>query len=120
MPVRAIRGATQLSADDAAEMSDAVVELLQLILERNELAVDDVISVVFTATADLVSGFPAAPARLIGFGDIPLLCAAELSIPGALPRVIRVMMHVNIDRPRDQVQHVYVRGAEALRQDLAQ
>jgi chorismate mutase len=120
VPVRAIRGATQLTADDPDEMADAVVELLESILARNDVDVDAVISVIFTATPDLVSAFPAAAARGIGFGDVPLICAAEIAVPGALPRVIRVLMHVTLDVPRDQIQHVYVRGAEVLRQDLAQ
>ena len=120
MAVRAIRGATQLSADDRDEMSDAVVELLGLILERNAITVDDVISVIFTATPDLVCAFPAASARGIGFGDVPLICASEIPVAGALPNVIRVMMHVAMDLPRRDVQHIYLRGAEALRQDLAQ
>ena len=74
----------------------------------------------FTATPDLTAEFPALAARKLGFEDVPLLCAAEIDVPGAMPRVVRLMMHVNTDRSRDQVQHVYLRGAGALRLDIAQ
>lgn len=120
MPVRAVRGATQLQADDREEMIEAVVELLREILERNRLTTDDLISVIFTSTADLRVEFPAAAARTLGIGDVPLLCAQELSIEGSLPRVVRLMAHVETGLGRRQVQHVYLRGAEVLRQDLAQ
>jgi chorismate mutase len=120
VPVRAIRGATQLSADDRGEMAEAVVELLQAMFERNGVTTDDLISIVFTSTGDLVSEFPAAAARSMDLGDVPLICARELDIEGALPRVVRVMAHVELDLPRSQVAHVYTRGAEVLRRDLAQ
>jgi chorismate mutase len=118
--MRAIRGATQLRADDTSEMAEAVVELLGEMLSRNGLTTDQLVSVIFTATPDLVSGFPAAAARGIGFGDVPLLCATEIGVPGAPERIIRVMMHADTQAPRDRIQHVYLRGAEVLRQDLAQ
>lgn len=120
MSVRAIRGATQLRRDDFQEMTEAVVELLGEMLERNGLTTDDLISIVFTATPDLHCGFPAAAARSLALGDVPLMCAAELDIVGALPRVVRVMAHVNTDRARPDLVHVYRRGAEVLRLDLAQ
>lgn len=118
MRVRAIRGAVCLEQDDAAQMREAVAELLTAILDRNGISADDVVSVLFTATPDLVSAFPAAGARELGFSDVPLICAQEIDVEGALPRVVRVMMHVDLDRPRREVQHVYLRGAEVLRQDL--
>ncbi len=118
--MRALRGATQLKADDPAEMTEAVVELVGAILERNGLTTDDLISIIFTSTGDLRSAFPAAAARTLGIGDVPLLCAQELDIEGALPRVVRVLAHVSLDARRDEVVHVYLRGAEVLRQDLAQ
>jgi chorismate mutase len=118
--VRAIRGATQLSEDDPAEMAEAVVELVTLILQRNNMSVDHLISAIFTATPDLVSAFPAAAARGIGLEDVPLLCAQEMDVPGALPRVVRVMFHAEVAGPRSQIHHVYARGAEVLRVDLAQ
>lgn len=120
MPVRALRGATRLTADDPAEMTEAVVELVGEMLARNSLDRADLISVIFTSTPDLVCMFPAAAARGIGLGDVPLLCAQEIAVPGALSRVVRVMAHAEMDVPRAEVVHVYLRGAEALRQDLAQ
>lgn len=120
MPVRALRGATRLSADDPAEMTEAVVELVGEMLARNSLDKADLISVIFTSTPDLVCMFPAAAARGIGLGDVPLICAQEIAVPGALSRVVRVMAHAEMDVPRSEVAHVYLRGAEALRQDLAQ
>ncbi len=120
MALRAVRGATRLSADDRAEMAEAVVELVSEMLARNEIATDDLVSVIFTCTPDLVSDFPAAAARTLGLGDVPLLCAQEMAVPGALERVVRVMAHAETPRERSQIQHVYLRGAEALRRDLAQ
>ena len=120
MAVRAIRGATHLTADDDDEMRDAVVELVSAMLARNGLGTDALISVLFTATTDLVSAFPATAARALGLGDVPLMCAQELDVAGAMARVVRVMAHVECDLPRSEVVHVYLRGAEALRTDLAQ
>jgi chorismate mutase len=109
-----------LTADDPVEMADAVVELVSAMLDRNGLDRDGLISVIFTATPDLVCMFPAAAARGLGLGDVPLLCAQEIDVTGALPRVVRVLMHAELDRSRGEVVHVYLRGAEVLRQDLAQ
>jgi chorismate mutase len=120
MAVRAVRGATHLGADDAEEMRDAVVELVTAMLDRNGLGTDDLISVLFTATPDLVSAFPAGAARALDIGDVPLICAQEIDVAGAMQRVVRVMAHVECDLPRAEVTHVYLRGAEALRTDLAQ
>ncbi len=120
MAVRAIRGATQVDADDREQVLEATRELVTAVLQRNELAHDDVISILFTATPDLVSEFPALAARELGFGDVPLMCATEIGVPHALPRVLRLMAHVETDRPRAEVQHVYLRGAVALRRDIAQ
>lgn len=120
MATRAIRGATRLSADDPVEMTEAVVELVSAMLERNGIDREALISVIFTATPDLVSLFPAAAARELGLGDVPLLCAQEIDVAGALTRVVRVLAHAELERPRAEVAHVYLRGAELLRQDLAQ
>lgn len=120
MTLRGVRGATCLSADDAGEMGEAVGELLRAMMERNGLTSDHVISVILTGTPDLVSAFPAAGARAIGLVDVPLLCAQEMDVAGALPRVVRILMHVDTDVPRSAIQHVYLRGAEVLRQDLVQ
>jgi chorismate mutase len=118
--VRALRGATCLAADDRDEMHDAVVELLAEMFERNALGDDDLISIVFTATPDLHSEFPAAAARQLALGDVPLLCAQEIDVTGALPRVVRVLVHAETPLARSQIVHVYLRGAEVLRKDLAQ
>ena len=120
MAVRAIRGATQLQADDREEMIEAVVELVTQMLTANGLSAGDLISMVFTATPDLTSEFPAFAARQLGMGDVPLMCASEIDVQGALPRVIRVMAHVDTSLERPGIHHVYLRGAEVLRRDLAQ
>lgn len=120
MAVRALRGATQVDRDERGDILDGVTELVTELLNRNELAVDDFISVIFTATPDLTAEFPALAARKLGFGEVPLLCAAEIDVPGALPRVIRLLAHVETDRPRSRLRHVYLRGAAALREDIAQ
>ena len=120
MAVRAIRGATQVAADDREQVLDATRELVSAVMERNGLARDDVISILFTATPDLVSEFPALAARELGFGDVPLMCATEIGVPHALPRVLRLMAHVETDKSRADVQHVYLRGAKALWRDIAQ
>ena len=120
MPLRGIRGATCLSADDPTEMSEAVAELLTAIMERNSIGGDDVVSVILTGTPDLTCSFPAVGARGMGLVDVPLLCAQEMDVAGALERVVRVLMHVEMDIPRTQIQHVYLRGAEVLRRDLVQ
>ena len=120
MAVRAIRGATQVDADDREQVLEATRELVTAVLERNELVHDDVISILFTATPDLRSEFPALAARELGFGDVPLMCATEIDVPHAMPRVLRLMAHVETDKPRPQIQHVYLRGAVALRRDIAQ
>lgn len=120
MTIRAIRGAVQLGQDDLSEMREAVVELLSEIFRRNGLTTDDLVSILFTATPDLKCGFPATAARDLPLGDVALICAAELDIPGALPRVVRVMVHAETSRTRSELQHVYLRGAESLRVDLAQ
>ena len=116
--MRGIRGAVCLAADDPAEMREAVAELLEAMLERNSIVIDDIISVILTSTPDLISAFPAAGARDFGFVDVPLLCAQEIDVAGALPRVIRVLMHAECSLNRSDVSHVYLRGAEVLRADL--
>ena len=120
MVVRAVRGAVQVDANDRDQILEATTELLQSVMTRNGLTPEDLISVVFTATPDLTAEFPAYAARMIGITDVPLLCAQEIPVPGALPRVLRLLAHVNTDLPRADVRHVYLRGAAALRTDLPQ
>jgi chorismate mutase len=116
--VRAVRGATQLESDDREHMLDRVAEMVLDVMASNGLTVDDFISVIFTATSDLVSEFPAYAARRLGFGEIPLLCARELEIAGSLPRVVRMLAHVETDLPRADITHCYLHGAASLRSDL--
>ncbi len=118
MAVRALRGATTLDVDETGHMSDRVRTLLGEMLARNGVAHDDLVSVVFTATDDLHSGFPAAAAREMGLGDVPLLCARELDIEGGMPMCVRVLMHVESDRARADLRHVYLEQARSLRDDL--
>ena len=118
--VRAFRGATQLLADDKLEMRGAVVELLQEILLGNEIANEDLISILFTATPDLKSEFPAVGVRMYGINDVPLICAQEIDVSGSLPRTIRVLIHAESLRSRSEVIHKYLRGAQILRPDLAE
>lgn len=120
MTVRAVRGATQVEADDRDQILEATTELVAEVLARNDLSTDDVISVIFTTTPDLTAEFPALAARKLGFHEVPLLCASEIAVPGSLPRVIRLMAHIETGRPRSDIQHVYLRGATALRLDIAQ
>jgi chorismate mutase len=116
--VRAVRGATQLDDDSREHMLERVAEMVTDVMVANGLEVDDFISVIFTATSDLVSEFPAYAARRLGFGEIPLLCARELEIAGSMPRVVRMLAHVETDLPRSEITHVYLHGAAALRKDL--
>jgi len=118
MAVRAVRGAIQADTDTREEILQRSAELVAAVLERNGLTADDVISIVFTATPDLTAEFPAYAARLLGLTDVPLLCASEIAVPGALPRTLRLLAHVETDRSRAQLRHVYLRGAAALRTDL--
>jgi len=118
--VRAIRAAIQLDGYGREEILEGTAELVSAVMSRNELTPDAVISVLFTVTHDLTAEFPALAARKIGFHDVPLMCAQEIRVPGAMPRVVRLMAHVETDRPRSQMQHVYLRGATALRLDIAQ
>src|SRR6186997_2324356 len=99
-------------------MLERVAEMVLDVIESNGLEVDDFISVIFTATSDLHSEFPAYAARRLGFGEVPLICARELEIDSSMPRVVRMMAHVETDLPRAHVTHVYLHGAANLRRDL--
>mgnify|MGYP006274952611 CR=1 FL=1 len=115
--VRAIRGATTVPEDSPEAIAQRVQEVLGELLERNGITTDSVISVVFTATPDLVSAFPATAARSIGFGSVPLICAAEIDVPGAMARCVRVMAHVELPAGTE-ARHVYLHEAKGLRDDL--
>jgi chorismate mutase len=116
--MRAVRGATQLEVDEREHLLERVAELVKEVLYSNDLADEDLVSAFFTATPDIHSEFPAYAARLMGMSDVPLLCAQELDIKGAMPRVIRLMAHVETEMTRDEITHVYLHGAAALRRDL--
>lgn len=118
MALRAVRGAIQVDRDDRDEVLAASTELVAAVLERNALRSEDLVSIVFTATPDLRSEFPAYAARQMGLHDVPLLCASEIDVPGAMPRVLRLLAHVETALSRAEVRHVYLRGAAALRTDL--
>jgi chorismate mutase len=104
--------------DTAEQVIERTIALLEAVFERNDLVKDDLISVLFTATDDIHSVFPALAARKFGLGDIPLICARELDIVGGTPRCIRLMMHITTDRARDELHHVYLEGAVGLNDDL--
>jgi len=116
--VRALRGATTLDVDDPGHITERVVALLERILERNAVDKDDLVSILFTATDDVHSMFPARAARTMGLGDVPLICARELDVVGGTPRCIRVLLHLVTNRSRSELHHVYLEGARDLRDDL--
>jgi chorismate mutase len=120
MAVRAIRGAIQLDANERDEILKGASELVTEVLHRNGVDPADLISIVFTATPDLNAEFPAYAARLLGLTDVPLLCTTEIAVPGSMPRVLRLLAHVETSLTRAQMRHVYLRGASALRTDLPQ
>ena len=120
MAVRAIRGAIQVDANERDEILKGASELVTEVLHRNGVDPADLISIVFTATPDLNAEFPAYAARLLGLTDVPLLCTTEIAVPGSMPRVLRLLAHVETPLTRAQIRHVYLRGASALRTDLPQ
>jgi chorismate mutase len=114
----ALRGATTVANDDPEAIAEATRELLEALFERNGAAPDDVVSMIFTATPDLTAEFPAVAARRVARPDVPVLCATEIAVRGALQRCIRVLVHLYSDRPRDSLRHVYLGEARSLRADL--
>jgi len=116
--LRALRGATTVDEDTREQVFARTIALLEAMFERNDVDKDDLVSVIFTATDDIHSAFPATAARELGLGDVPLLCARELDIEGATPRCIRVLAHLSTERARHELHHVYLEGAVGLRDDL--
>ena len=116
--LRALRGATTVDVDCPEQIRERVVALLEEMFARNGVDHDHLVSLLFTATNDLHSLFPAAAARSIGLGDVPMLCARELDVIGGTPRCIRVLAHLETDRSRSDLRHVYLEGASNLRDDL--
>ena len=117
--VRAVRGATQIEVDEREHLLERTRELIAQVMEANGLTSDDFVSIIFTATGDVNSAFPAVAARELGMTDVPLMCARELEIDGSLPRAVRLMAHVETELARQDVRHVYLHGAVVLRPDLA-
>src|SRR5256885_1089179 len=115
--LRALRGAITVSYNEADAILSATEELVREVMERNSLSAADMVSCIFTCTPDLDAEFPAVAARNLGLSAVPLLCAREMHVPGALPRVIRILLHCYVD-PEAPVRHVYLREAESLRRDL--
>ena len=115
MGVRGIRGATAVAADERALILEATRELLEALVRENDVAVDDIASLMFTMTPDLQSVYPAQAAKGLGWRHTPLLGATETDVPGGLPRCIRVLMHVNTDRIAADIKHVYLHAAQTLR-----
>jgi chorismate mutase len=116
--VQALRAATTVDQDSVEQITERVQEMLGAVLRRNDLTEDDVISILFTSTADLKSMFPATAARGMGFKTVPLIGAAEIAVPGSMPRCIRALLHITTTRQRDELHHVYLHRARELRDDL--
>jgi chorismate mutase len=117
MRLRALRGAITVEANEAAAILSATEELVREVMERNALDPEQMVSCIFTCTDDLDAEFPAVAARDMGLSAVPLLCAREIDVPGALPRVIRILLHCYVDQDAEP-RHVYLRDAESLRRDL--
>lgn len=114
---RGVRGATTVEHDEREEILRATLELLALMIHLNGIGSDEVASAIFTTTTDLSAAFPATAARQLGWLDVPLMCSHEIDVPGALGKCIRVLLHWNTDRPQHDIQHVYLKEAQALRPD---
>lgn len=114
---RGVRGATTVSTNNALLILRATQELLETLIHRNKIEVDDITSVIFSATADLTTVFPALAARQMGWHYVPMLCTQELDVPGALPHCIRVLLHWNTVRSPYEIIHIYLHDAVILRPD---
>jgi chorismate mutase len=117
MRLRAARGAIRVPSDDGDALLGSTERLLAAVLQRNGIDAEDLVSIMFTATEDLRSVFPAEAARRMGLGRVPLMCAQEIPVEGSMPSVIRILLHFHSDRTLDEVEHVYLDGAESLRDD---
>ena len=116
MATRGVRGATTADENDAAHIGERTLELLRVLVELNAIRPEDLASATFTLTEDLDADFPAAPVRTVpGWEEVPLLCAREIPVPGALGRCIRVLLHWNTEKPQRDVRHAFLRGARSLR-----
>ena len=118
MRLRAARGAIRVPSDDGDALLGSTERLLSAVLQRNGIDAEDLVSIMFTATEDLRSAFPAEAARRMGLGRVPLMCAQEIAVQGSMPSVIRILLHFHSDRTLEEVVHVYLDGAESLRDDV--
>jgi chorismate mutase len=118
MRLRAARGAIRVPSDDGDALLGSTERLLSAVLQRNGIDPEDLVSILFTATDDLRAAFPAEAARRMGLGRVPLMCAQEIPVDGSMPSVIRLLVHFHSDRTLDEVEHVYLDGAESLRDDV--
>jgi chorismate mutase len=118
--LRGIRGAIDVSANEKQEILGATRELLQELLTQNLVKIEEIAAILFSVTADLNAAFPAEAARQLGWSRVPLMCFREIDVPGSLPRCVRVLMFVNSKKTPEEIRHIYLRGAMALRKDLAQ
>lgn len=116
--MRGVRGATTVVNNTKKEILQATTELLQAVVARNNIQVEDIVSILFTVTSDLNAEFPARAAREMGWTFVPVICAREIEVPGSLPRCIRILMHINTDRSQNEIVHVYLNEAVRLRTDL--
>jgi chorismate mutase len=119
MAVRGIRGATTVTSNTKDAIIEAARELLATMIDANTFETDDIASAIFTTTPDLNAEFPAVAARQMGWTNVPLLCGHEMGVPGSLPLCLRILLHVNTEMTAKEMVHVYIRGARALRPDLA-
>jgi chorismate mutase len=118
MLVRGIRGATTVEANSVEAVLEATRELLAAMLKANEVDVENVASAFFTTTVDVNAEFPAVAARDMGWSNVALMCGHEMNKPGGLPMCLRILIHVNTDKPAADVKHIYLRGARVLRPDI--
>jgi chorismate mutase len=118
MLCRGIRGATTVDSNTPEAILNATAELLTAMVKANSIRSEDVASAIFTTTSDLNAEFPALAARRLGWNDVALLCGHEMAVPGSLAMCLRILLHVNTDKRADQIVHVYLRGAQALRPDF--
>ncbi len=116
--MRAIRGAITVENNEEAEILEAAKILVEEIMDKNPEATEDMVSMIFTLTPDLDAVFPAKAARLMGITDVPLMCMSEIPVKGALKKCVRLLMYVNTDKSRSEINHVYLKGAQVLRPDL--
>jgi chorismate mutase len=112
---RGIRGATTAAANTAEDILEATQELVTVLIALNDLDPDDIVSAFFTTTPDLTAMFPALAARTFGWTEVPMMCAHEMSVPGALDKAVRVLVHVNTTKSPKEIRHIYLKGAKQLR-----